>query len=179
MKGPTKLTNRFRGEGIHKVDGKGRVSIPALFRRVLEDCDPDWKVGLNANLVIVYGGESQKYLEIYTQESINEVDEKISRLPRGSKERRALEHIFNGRALPTQPDESGRLVIPQKLRDKVGISYEAHFKATGDTFQIWDPESSNERTETIEQWLAEQGEDFDPLTLLNTSENRDSKENVD
>ena len=173
------MTNRFRGEGIHKVDGKGRVSIPALFRRVLEDCDPDWKVGLNANLVIVYGGESQKYLEIYTQESINEVDEKISRLPRGSKERRALEHIFNGRALPTQPDESGRLVIPQKLRDKVGISYEAHFKATGDTFQIWDPESSNERTETIERWLAEQGEGFDPLTLLNTSENRDSKENVD
>ena len=68
------MANRFRGEGIHKVDGKGRVSIPALFRRVLEDCDPEWKEGLNPNLVIVYGGESQKYLEIYTQESINEVD---------------------------------------------------------------------------------------------------------
>ena len=46
---------RFRGEGHHKVDGKGRVSIPASFRRVLESGDPDWTDGLNPNLVIVYG----------------------------------------------------------------------------------------------------------------------------
>ena len=50
------MTDRFRGEGIHKVDGKGRVSIPVLFRRVLESGDPDWTEGLNPNAVIVYGG---------------------------------------------------------------------------------------------------------------------------
>ncbi|MDT2073578.1 MAG: cell division/cell wall cluster transcriptional repressor MraZ, partial [Planktomarina sp.] len=30
------MARRFRGESHHKVDSKGRVSIPALFRRVLE-----------------------------------------------------------------------------------------------------------------------------------------------
>ena len=65
------------------------------------------------------------------------------------------------------------------LRDKVGINYEAHFKATGDTFQIWDPKSSHERTDVIERWLAEQGQDFDPLTLLNAAKISDLKENVD
>jgi MraZ protein len=173
------LTDRFRGEGIHKVDAKGRVSIPALFRRVLESGDPDWTEGLNPNAVMVYGGITQKYLEVYTQNAINEVDEKISYLSRGSKERRALEHIFNGQSLPTQPDESGRLVIPQRLREKVGITNEAHFFATGDPFQIWSPESSNEKVKSIESWLTEQGDDFDPLVLLNPGTAKDIKEKMD
>lgn len=170
---------RFRGEGLHKVDAKGRVSIPALFRRVLENCDPEWKDGLNANLVIVYGGVTRKYLEVYTQKAINEVDEKISYLPRGSKERRSLEHMFNGQALHTQSDESGRLVLPQRLRDKIGIKKEAHFKATGDTFQIWSPSKSEERAHEIESWLAKQGDDFDPLTLLDPVDQKNSKEAID
>ena len=49
------MTRRFRGESIHKVDGKGRGSIPAAFRRVLEEFDPEWTLGLNPNLIIVYG----------------------------------------------------------------------------------------------------------------------------
>ena len=42
---------RFRGEGLNKVDSKGRVSIPALFRRVIESCDPGWTDGLQPELV--------------------------------------------------------------------------------------------------------------------------------
>ncbi|MEP4311011.1 MAG: MraZ, partial [Lentilitoribacter sp.] len=30
------MARRFRGESDHKVDTKGRVSIPASFRRVIE-----------------------------------------------------------------------------------------------------------------------------------------------
>lgn len=160
------MAQRFRGESVHKVDSKGRVSIPALFRRVLEACDPDWTDGLNPNLVIVYGGASQNFLEVYTQQAIAEVDAKISRLPRGSKSRRALEHIFNGQSLPTQTDDTGRLVLPPKLRDKIGISGEAYFKAAGDTFQIWAPDAYDDRNSDIEDWLSDQGPDFDPLTLL-------------
>ncbi|NNK78241.1 MAG: division/cell wall cluster transcriptional repressor MraZ [Litoreibacter sp.] len=160
------MAQRFRGESVHKVDSKGRVSIPALFRRVLEAGDPDWTDGLTPNLVIVYGGASQKYLEAYTQKAIQEVDEQIARLPRGSKERRVMEHIFNSQSLPTQTDDTGRLVLPQKLRDKVGITNEAYFKATGDTFQIWSTDAHDARNEDIESWLSEKGEDFDPLTLL-------------
>ncbi len=160
------MAQRFRGESIHKVDGKGRVSIPAQFRRVLEAGDPDWTDGLTPNLVIVYGGASQKFLEAYTQEAIAEVDEKIARMPRGSKERRVMEHIFNSQSVMTQTDDTGRLVLSQKLRDKIGISNEAYFKASGDTFQIWAPEAHDARNEDIEDWLAGQGDDFDPLTLL-------------
>ena len=51
------LARRFRGSEEVKVDAKGRVSIPAKFRRVFESCDPDWETGRRPQLVIVYGRE--------------------------------------------------------------------------------------------------------------------------
>ncbi len=160
----------FRGEGHHKVDTKGRVSIPALFRRVLEAGDPDWTEGLNPNLVIVYGDHRRQYLECYTIEAISEVDGQIADLPRGSMERRMLERLFNGQSFPTSVDETGRLVLPAKLRQKIGLEGEAFFIATGDTFQIWKPETYDEvELQKTENWLDGYPEDFDPLTLLDTA----------
>lgn len=157
----------FRGEGLYKVDTKGRVSIPALFRRVLEAGDPDWTDGLNPNLVIVYGDHRRQYLECYTMEAIEEVDAKIAKMQRGSIERRMLERLFNGQSHPTAVDETGRLVLPAKLRQKIGIEAEAYFIATGDTFQIWNPETFDEvEAKRTEAWLEAMPEDFDPLTLL-------------
>ena len=164
------MSHRFRGEGLYKVDGKGRVSIPALFRRVLEAADPDWTEGLNPNLVIVYGPASQKRLDCYTMEAIAEVDARIAALPRGSQNRRLLERIFNGMSLPSSVDETGRLVLPAKLRQKIGLEGEAYFIATGDTFQIWHPETyEREVAAQTEALLAELPDGMDPLELLDAA----------
>ncbi|MBK1636313.1 division/cell wall cluster transcriptional repressor MraZ [Rhodovulum adriaticum] len=161
------MARRFRGEGRHKVDAKGRVSIPANFRRVLESCDPDWTDGLRPQLVIVYGDHRRKFLECYTIEAIDEVDDKIAALPRGSIERRMLERLFHGQSFPTEVDNDGRLVLPQKLRDKIELEKEAFFIASGDTFQIWKPETyESEELAKTEAWLDAQPDDFDPLSLL-------------
>ena len=161
------LARRFRGEGHHKVDGKGRVSIPASFRRVLEAGDPDWTDGLTPGLVIVYGDHRRAYLECYTVQAINQVDAQIEALPRGSMERRMLQRLFHGQSFPTSVDETGRLVLPAKLRAKVGLGTEAFFIAAGDTFQIWKPETyDTEELAKTEAWLDGLPDDFDPLILL-------------
>lgn len=161
------MGRRFRGESQHKVDGKGRVSIPASFRRVLEASDPNWTDGLNPELVIVYGDHRRKFLECYTIEAIDEVDQKIDALPRGSMERKMLQRLFHGQSHPTNVDETGRLVLPAKLRQKIGLEGEAFFIAAGDTFQIWRPETyEQEELAKTEEWLEELPEDFDPLSLL-------------
>ena len=158
---------KFRGESHHKVDGKGRVSIPASFRRVLEAGDPNWTDGLSPEFVIVYGDHRRKYLECYTIEAIEEVDDKIAALPRGSVERRMLERLFNGQSMPTSVDDTGRIVLPARLREKIGIENEAFFIASGDTFQVWKPETfESEEMARTEEWLDELPEDFDPLVLL-------------
>lgn len=161
------MARRFRGESHHKVDTKGRVSIPALFRRVLEAEDPNWRDGDNPELVIVYGDDRRKYLECYTVNAIDEVDAKIDALPRGSVQRQMLQRLFHGQSFPTSVDETGRLVLPAKLRQKIGLSGEAFFIAAGDTFQVWNPETyESEELSRTEAWLNDLPEDVDPLTFL-------------
>jgi MraZ protein len=161
------VVRRFRGEFHQKVDGKGRVSIPADFRRVLEAGDPSWSEGKSPEFVIVYGDHRRAYLECYTMEAAAEVDAQIGDLPRGSMERRMLERLFNGLSQKTSIDETGRIVLPQKLRAKIDLDEEAYFIATGDTFQIWKPETYDDQEKArTEAWLDQFPEDFDPLTLL-------------
>jgi len=161
------VVRRFRGEGLHKVDAKGRVSIPSGFRRVLESCDSNWTEGLTPELVIVYGDHRRKFLECYTMEAIEEVDRKIDALARGSMERQMLEHLFNGQSHPTSVDDTGRLVLPAKLRQKIGLESEAYFIASGDTFKIWKPETYEaEQLVRTEAWLDQLPEDVDPLSFL-------------
>lgn len=161
------MSRRFRGESHHKVDTKGRVSIPASFRRVIEASDPNWSSGDAPELVIVYGDHRRNYLECYTIQAIEEVDAKIDGLPRGSMERKMLQRLFHGQSFPTSVDETGRLVLPAKLRQKIGLDNEAFFIAAGDTFQIWEPDTYEaEEAAKTEAWLDELPDDFDPLIFL-------------
>ncbi|AVO36725.1 division/cell wall cluster transcriptional repressor MraZ [Pukyongiella litopenaei] len=161
------MGRRFRGESHHKVDSKGRVSIPASFRRVLEAGDPNWQPDRNPELVIVYGDSRRQYLECYTMEAIDEVDDKIARMRRGTQPRKILERMFHGQSFPTSVDETGRLVLPAKLRAKIGLESEAFFIAAGDTFQIWKPETyETEELARTEEWLDKLPDGFDPLEFL-------------
>lgn len=163
------MARRFRGESHHKVDAKGRVSIPASFRRVLEQSDPNFREGDNPELVIVYGDHRRNFLECYTIQAIEEVDAKIDALPRGSMERKMLQRLFHGQSFPTNVDETGRLVLPAKLRQKIALEKEAFFIAAGDTFQIWNPDTyDQEELAKTEEWLNDLPEDFDPLSFLDT-----------
>ena len=161
------MVRRFRGEFHQKVDGKGRVSIPADFRRVLELGDPSWSEGKAPEFVIVYGDHRRSYLQCYTMEAAAKVDAEIEELPRGSVERKMLERLFNGLSLKTSIDDTGRIVLPQKLRTKIDLEDEAYFIASGDTFHIWKPETYEaEELAKTEAWLDQFPEDFDPLILL-------------
>jgi MraZ protein len=164
------VARRFRGESVHKVDAKGRVSIPADFRRVLEDNDPDWKPGENANFVLIYGDSMRAFLEVFTMTAMAEVDARIDRKRRGTDERRMLERMFYGQSQSMQVDETGRIVLSQMLRDKIGLAGEAYFIASGDTFQIWKPETYEDQAIQFEDFKDKFGPGFDPLSLLDAED---------
>ena len=166
------MGRRFRGESDQKVDGKGRVSIPAEFRKVIEAGDPSWCEGKAPEFLIVYGDEKhksldRKFLECYTMEAVEEVDAQIDSMPRGTIERRVLEHLFYKQSQRATVDETGRIVLPAKLRNKIDLEGTAYFVAMGDTFQIWKPETyETEEGSRLGQVFDELPDDFDPLTLL-------------
>jgi len=164
------VVRRFRGEEERPVDGKGRVSIPADYRSVLRDGDPNWSEGKLPEFIIVYGDHRRDFLECFTIDAANEVDEKIARLPRGSTRRRAMERLFNGQSLSATVDDTGRIVLPQRLREKIGIKKSAYFIAMGDTFQIWKPEGFGSAGSDVDAMLDDMPQGADIWTLLDEGE---------
>ena len=159
---------RFRGEAENKVDAKGRISIPAPFRRILEEGDPDWSSSLNPNLVIVYGRRNRKCLEGYSIGSIEIVDNLVSNLPRYSKEREILERLLNSQSAQVQLDENGRIILPLKLRKLVDIESTAMFVGMGEKFQIWHPDNYTNDMNLIEKKLSENNLEEDLYSLLDS-----------
>ncbi len=160
------MIKRFRGESLHKVDAKGRVSVPAAFRRVLEEGDPDFSGGSCPNLVIVYGGVRGNCLEGYTINSISKVDKLISKLPRFSRDREMLERFINTQSTYVQLDETGRIVLSNRLKEKIGIRNEAIFAGMGEKFQVWEPKNYENELEALELSFKSLSQDENPFLKL-------------
>ncbi len=160
------LIRRFRGESLNKVDAKGRVSVPAAFRRVLEEGDPDFSEGSYPNFVIVYGGVRGNCLEGYTISSITKVDKLISKLPRFSREREILERFINTQSTYMQLDDTGRIVLSIRLKEKIGIKDEAIFAGMGEKFQIWEPKNYQDEVDALNLSFKNLPEDENPFSKL-------------
>lgn len=168
------MARRFRGESVHKVDGKGRVSVPASFRRVIEEGDPDWGPGQNPTFVLIYGMPSGHCLEGYTMEGAAALDAKVSKLPSFSKHRRALERLLNTQSVYVQVDENGRIVLPQRLREQFGLDAEAYFAGMGEHFQVWAPDAYATDMAGLDDWRAGLDEGDDPFAALDAGERGDA-----
>lgn len=149
------------------MDAKGRLSIPAKFRRIFESCDPDWETGKRPQLVIVYGFADWRHLELYTMEAIEQIDAQIDRMPRGNEQRRLLERLMHGSAEEAEIDNDGRLLLPQKLREKIGLDDRAFIIASGDYLRLWNPDTYAEAEgDAVDAFAASLPEGFDPRAFL-------------
>ena len=154
----------FRGEFHQKVDGKGRMSIPADFRRTLEAGDPRHPENPNPRLVILYGPHLKDCLQAYHIEAMSEIEEQIQSLPRGSEARKKASRRILGKSWETEVDKDGRIVLPIARRQQIGLEGEAVMVAMGDYFEIWSAEAYA-AMEAAEADM-DDDDDIDPLTLL-------------
>ena len=67
-----------------------------------------------------------------------------------------------------QLDDEGRITLPQKLREKLGLDDRAYMIANSDHFELWKPETyhGGPAAQSVDAWIAAQGEDFDPDSVL-------------
>jgi len=160
----------FIGEYTFKVDSKGRLSIPALFRRELEEGDPEAANSTEAKrtrLVVVYGADSQKMLQVHSFEGFKKLAASINARPYSDPNRAILQRLVLNKAHPTEIDPDGRLVLPAALRERFKLTGDAYFAGMGETFEIWNPDTFKAVDQArLEKLMAELGEDFDPLSLL-------------
>src|SRR5690606_3000678 len=126
-----KVMNRFLSSAVNKIDAKGRVSVPAHFRAVVQ---------------------CRGYAELY---AIRQID--VPALDVGGldlldryEERIALEDPFlqtaddmsffvHGDGAFLKYDQDGRITVSDFIREHTGITTEVAFVGRGNFFQIWEP----------------------------------------
>jgi MraZ protein len=143
------------------------MSIPADFRVVLTDGDPRCPENPLPRMVVLHGPYQKNSLHAYTIEAMEEIEAGINAMPRGSAERKRAARQILGKSWDTEVDKDGRIVLPQRLRQQIGLTGEAVMAAMGDYFEIWSAETYAEmEAEEAAELNDEFGEDFDPLSLV-------------
>lgn len=162
------MVQSFTGTHTQKVDAKGRMSIPADFRRVLESGDPEWTPGLFPRMYLLYGDHLKNQLQGYTVEEFDALAAQIKALPRGSERKQKLSRLIIGQSIKLDVDKDGRTVMPIKQREKLGLTEgELTFSGLGDYFEIWKADVFGEKVSNdLTGWLDTQEDGFDPLVLL-------------
>jgi MraZ protein len=117
----------FLGEYQYIIDDKGRLTIPAKFRRPL----------LNG-LVITRGLD--RNLTIYPLDEWAKLVEKIERLPLGDPQARKLRRLIFAGASDVEPDKQGRVNIPTYLLEYGAISKEVIVAGVNAYIELWAPE---------------------------------------
>ena len=132
--------DRFVSTFTNKVDAKGRVSIPASFRAVLE------RDGY-AGGIYCYPSLDAPALDAGGERLARKIDGLLSGLPDYSDERDELSVALYGDVQILSIDGDGRIVVPQALRAHAGLDSQVTFVGLGDKFQIWAPGAFEERRE--------------------------------
>lgn len=121
----------FKGTYRHRIDGKGRLPVPAAFRRVLAS-------GGAAGVVVT---PLDQCLAVYPLAEWARLEQQLRALPAFSKPVKALTRLLASRAADCELDVQGRILLPPLLRAAVGLEREAVVVGVLARFEIWAPEA--------------------------------------
>jgi len=116
------------------VDAKGRVSLPADFRKVLDG------VG-SSHVVVLPQMRHPDYHVVLSQTAYDKLIEQFeqSEVERDPDDYEAMAQVIETNARPIPFDDVGRMVLSKDLRELIGLSDEVRFVGRGSTFQLWEP----------------------------------------
>jgi MraZ protein len=158
----------FSGEYPQRVDGKGRMSIPAAIRRVLDAGDPDRPVGTPPRLRLGYGQFLKNNLRIYTIKGFEALEARINAAQDGSQAMRFAAIDYLSRSEEIELDKDGRIVLPIRHRAKMGIDEgEVQFMGLGSHCELWKSETFAVKDgAAMDNWLDSMPDGFDPISLV-------------
>lgn len=124
--------DRFVSRFTLRLDGKGRVSVPAAFRAVLAR---DGFEGLYC-----YPALDAPAIDAGGHRLLGEIEDLISCFPPYSDERDQLAAALYGTSETLKLDGEGRVTLTETLKAHAGIGEAVTFAGLGQKFQIWEPE---------------------------------------
>jgi MraZ protein len=132
----------FQGSALNAVDAKGRLSVPAFVRSVIERRS-------DARAIVVGAHEIAPCLTAYGRFYARNLYDDMERRRLADEGRGAApdDHYDRARRLfgmteDVPYDPSGRIVLPPMMRRKGGIGDFALFVGVGAMVEIWDPRAA-------------------------------------
>lgn len=128
---------QFIGEYPAKADAKGRVFLPAAFRKVLEAEDEQGLV-LRQDIF-------QHCLVLYPESVWGaQLDDLRGRVNQFNSKQQMLLRMFEADAEPVELDSQGRLLISKRKLQYAGIESDVRFLAMVDRIEIWSKQALEE-----------------------------------
>ena len=142
---------RFLGNSEAKTDAKGRVFLPAIFRKQLQAAGEE--------CLIMRKDTYQDCLVLYPESVWNEqMNELRYRTNRWNPKHQMIFRQFVSDVEIITLDNSGRFLISKRYLKLAGIDQEVRFIGLGDTIEIWSKEVADKpfmEPEEFERELSE------------------------
>ena len=128
--------NRFLSNATKKIDAKGRVSVPAVFRTVLAE----------RKIAELYCFQDFIFpaISIGGPDLLDRFERQIDQEDPFSAEANSMSLLIHGGGVFAKLDAEGRLMITDFIRDFTGIDREVTFVGRADHFQLWEPQAFQE-----------------------------------
>ena len=153
---------RFLGNIEAKTDAKGRVFLPAIFRKVLQAASEE--------SLVMRKDVFQACLVLYPESVWNEqMDTMRMSLNRWNREEQEIYRQFVSDVELVTLDGNGRFLIPKRYLKMAGIEQGIKFIGMGDTIEIW----SSAKTEKPFMDPDDFGKALERVMATSASETRD------
>ncbi len=132
------------GSYTHAMDSKNRVFIPAAYRSTLGE-----RFVLNRS-------PEKRCLFIWPLDKWEIFYNNLLELPTDDEENRTKIRFYSKEATVCEPDSQGRIVIPQKQKDRIGLIRDVTFIGVGAGIEVWAPDQvpDDDDDETYEKLQA-------------------------
>jgi MraZ protein len=132
------IAQMFLGQYQHNLDDKGRLMIPARYRDLLA-----------AGAYITQGFD--RCLMVMTDAYFQDVYARINSMNMADPVARMLRRLILSNAYPVDVDKVGRILVPQNLREFLGIaSGELVVAGQGEYFEVWTPAEWKDQMDKVQ-----------------------------
>ncbi|MDI3287874.1 division/cell wall cluster transcriptional repressor MraZ [Polyangium sp. 15x6] len=140
----------FRGHFEHAIDAKGRTSLPARFRDVLDAAwgsgSPDGALRPKPQApegqiaLILTPALFDPCLHCYPLRAWEELEAKIAALPQFEPNVVAFRRKYLSAAVECELDKQGRILVPPSLREHADLHKDVLWAGMGATAELWSKE---------------------------------------
>ncbi|HET9984694.1 MAG TPA: division/cell wall cluster transcriptional repressor MraZ [Longimicrobiales bacterium] len=124
---PSSRGPKFLGSYLFQLDEKGRVALPAAFRREAAD----------QRFVLLQAYAPS--LALYPEAEWAGVEERLRDLVKHQPEARLYVLSVMSNAVEVVPDSQGRILIPARLKEAAHLDGQALLVGSIDKIEIWNP----------------------------------------